>query len=455
MWSLGSHRSIEPAEVLLGSVRDIEVTTAGIYVSGSFNRASGQNAPGLALWTGTKWEPIEHPADDPYRVAVADGDLYIVGDNPNPNQYDDWVFRRRNGSWSRVGSVAAPNSLSLPYVHDVHPWGQDSLIFAGDFGDIDGVTQQSIAVLVGDSWDSAGVNVSGRGAGDIVLDAIRTVETAGDTLFVAGDFNSLGDGPSQRIGVIISGQTTPLGDGLGDDGSNDRVYDLLHSDEGLYAAGRFDSSGATRLNNVGLWNGTQWLALGDGLGSREFDRIESIAMSKDGILYAGGTFTDNLTGAAGLAMWNGSTWAALSGPPNGGVQHVAIDSLGHLIVAGRFDSVGTVAANSIARWDGTNWHAIDGGLTIATQVEDHRFRDELRISVYPNPATREVTVELSGADQVASIVIADVVGRIVRRNDVTGSQMVLDLSHFASGLYFVRVESETQSTVTTIVKVAL
>ncbi len=60
----------------------------------------------------------------------------------------------------------------------------------------------------------------------------------------------------------------------------------------LYAAGCFTNAGEAAVNNIALWDGSSWSALGSGTGPG----VSSLAVS-DNTLYAGGYFT-NAGGAA-------------------------------------------------------------------------------------------------------------------------------------------------------------
>lgn len=66
-------------------------------------------------------------------------------------------------------------------------------------------------------------------------------------------------------------------------------------------------------------------------------------------------------------------------------------------------------------------------------------------TLYPNPAEDQLTVQWSESTQVRSLVLLDLRGKVIYKNDQPYGQMsVLDLSNFADGVYFIRLIDENQ-----------
>ena len=70
--------------------------------------------------------------------------------------------------------------------------------------------------------------------------------------------------------------------------------------------------------------------------------------------------------------------------------------------------------------------------------------EETMIQVYPNPAADLLTISVGDASpcQPLSVTIIDVMGREVLAENVSASEMSLDVSHLPSGVYFIRLEQE-------------
>src|SRR5262249_38240963 len=120
-------------------------------------------------------------------------------------------------------------------------------------------------------------------------------------------------------------------------------------------------------NAIATWNPAtgQWSALGSGLtGPTNYPEVYALAAMPNGDLIAGGNFY-NAGGSLvrGLARWNGSGWTGIGSGVTSGNSPGEVDALvvlpnGGLVVGGRFDRAGSVAAINIARWDGAQWHAM-------------------------------------------------------------------------------------------------
>ena len=69
---------------------------------------------------------------------------------------------------------------------------------------------------------------------------------------------------------------------------------------------------------------------------------------------------------------------------------------------------------------------------------------ETTIQVYPNPATDLLTISVGDASRCKplSVTVIDVMGREVYAETVSAMEMSLDVSHFPSGIYFIRLEQE-------------
>ncbi len=93
-------------------------------------------------------------------------------------------------------------------------------------------------------------------------------------------------------------------------------------------------------------------------------RINAIAKDDaTGEIYVGGYFSEiDGVAANNIAVWNGMEWRALGGGTNGEVYALAVSG-SSLYVGGDFNRVnGTnVVANHVAQWNGTQWLALSSG----------------------------------------------------------------------------------------------
>lgn len=76
---------------------------------------------------------------------------------------------------------------------------------------------------------------------------------------------------------------------------------------------------------------------------------------------------------------------------------------------------------------------------------------ELGVKVFPNPTVGNLTVDLTAVNELADVQIINMLGQSVRTlNNQTGV-LTLDVSNLANGIYFIRVNTETQFSSTKVI----
>jgi hypothetical protein len=76
----------------------------------------------------------------------------------------------------------------------------------------------------------------------------------------------------------------------------------------------------------------------------------------------------------------------------------------------------------------------------------------LLVNIFPNPATDEFTINISGAE-AGTIVISDVLGRIVYSNNLSSSFQCFKVGgEFSPGTYIVKIFSTNDSRIVKVVK---
>ena len=76
----------------------------------------------------------------------------------------------------------------------------------------------------------------------------------------------------------------------------------------------------------------------------------------------------------------------------------------------------------------------------------------LQVSIYPNPATDKIAIEISGNPKQSSLSIVNIEGQQLLTRQITEPQTQIDISNLPSGVYFVRVISERTVEVGKIIK---
>jgi hypothetical protein len=174
-------------------------------------------------------------------------------------------------------------------------------------------------------------------------------------LYAGGIFSSAGGVSANNVALWNGSGWFALGAGV-DNG----VYSLLVSDTNLYVGGGFANAGGMPDNGVALWNGNSWSSMG--LGNLNNGAVLTLAAS-GATLYAGGHFGLGYGGSFdNIARRNGTNWSVLSPGTDSEIEALAVSG-NILYVSGRFDSVVGVSANCVAQWDGTNWSTLGFGIT--------------------------------------------------------------------------------------------
>ncbi|HEX5653756.1 MAG TPA: T9SS type A sorting domain-containing protein [Chitinophagaceae bacterium] len=143
------------------------------------------------------------------------------------------------------------------------------------------------------------------------------------------------------------------------------VATLAQHQDQLYAGGFFYNASGVPANNVARWNGSNWSALGNGLGTGSLENVQCLA-SYNGDLYAGGYFTLNpLTdSSSSIAKWNGSQWVRVGSIPVFSVRQLTVYN-GELYAAAYFPTLfpaqDSVFGTCLAKWNGSQWSQVGNG----------------------------------------------------------------------------------------------
>jgi len=341
-----------------------------LYAGGQFGRAGAQRADHVARWSAGGWSPIYvsqgfagvaqalFAFDDGGGPALyADGGILFA---PSPSESTTRVVR-----WIGAGWDPLPGALNGAVVAlaGFDAGAGPELYAGGSFTAVDGAPAPGLVRFDGAAWQAVGGGVTKGGSPGQVWAACLHDFGAGPRLVVAGRFDAAGGTGAENVAVWDGSSWTALGSGLGGE-----VFALASYDAGsgaqLYAGGLFADAGGTEVNNVARWDGAAWQPLGGGMD----DEVRALAVGDLGggpLLYAGGEFT-SAGGVTALrfAAFDGTAWSSLSGDLgfNGRVSAIAVHDQGagpELYAGGSFTQAGGAAASYIARWNGSAWSALD------------------------------------------------------------------------------------------------
>ncbi|NVO04037.1 MAG: T9SS type A sorting domain-containing protein [Bacteroidetes bacterium] len=88
---------------------------------------------------------------------------------------------------------------------------------------------------------------------------------------------------------------------------------------------------------------------------------------------------------------------------------------------------------------------IAGGATVS--VNDISNPDKSTISVYPNPATDQITIELPNSETgKIELSIVNLMGQMIYKQETFDNSKIIDISQFAEGIYLIQAKTEDKKT---------
>ena len=276
----------------------------------------------------------------------------------------NWVSM---GGYPGVGSPGSHNGSVKAAVVD----GSGNLYIGGSFTAVGDIFATNVAKWNGTNWSALGFSITGSSFG---LGPVNALAFSGNTLYVGGSFTNACGIPANRIVQWDGTNWSALGSGLGGGGwsptfISPNVLALAVSGNDLYAGGWFTTAGDTDAYYVAKWDGSSWSTLGSGM-----DLVVGALAISGTDLYAGGRFTtaDGIV-CNGIAKWDGNGWSALgsgvsgdAGPVNSATTRVySLATSGtDLYAGGRFTHANGILVNGIAKWDGSAWSPLGSGMKI-------------------------------------------------------------------------------------------
>lgn len=258
-------------------------------------------------------------------------------------------------SWKSLGGGMNGNVFVLDS-------SNGNLYAGGLFTTAGGNSANYVAVWNGVSWSSLGAGLS-NGSG---YTGVYAMTNYNGNLVVAGRFRKAGGVSANNIALWNGSSWSALGKGLA--GAGISVSALAVYNGNLYAGGIFDSAGGNLVNGIAEWNGVNWNSVGGGVTGGSISLFSGIAslVVYQGNLYAGGSFSfAGINPVSNIAYWNGSTWSALKAGITGSGNYDPVETMailgGNLYVGGSFTNAGGNVTNNIAYWNGSQWTGLQNG----------------------------------------------------------------------------------------------
>lgn len=347
-----------------GTVLALAADSANVYVGGTFAHAGEASAQAVAIWDGSGWSALGASGNgvdgDVRSLLIVGTDLYIGGEFSQAGNVPANCIARWDGAeWHALGDGVANAVDGGCSVLSMTVIGSD-LYAGGSFTEADGNGANYVARWDGDSWTPVGSG-SANGVNGYQTAALLT---DGTRLFVGGPFTLAGGAPANDVAIWDGSNWSAMGSGSGD-GLSRLVQAVAAVGGDTYVGGYFAQAGSEAANHIARWDGSQWSSLGTGAENGVDGSVSAIA-SLGSDIYVGGQFTHAGTVQAnGIARWDGSAWhplaSGLQQTTGAGRAYALVTHNQSLYVGGAFVSAGGIEANHLARWDGTGWASIGSG----------------------------------------------------------------------------------------------
>jgi hypothetical protein len=356
-----------------GGIRALSIDKDGaVFAGGQFDTAGEVLAHNVAKWNGNGWSPLGNGVrtsenDDPIvevlafdgaGILYAGGRFDTAGGAPAQNlaKWDGFAWRTLGNG----GGYSDDNYNNA--VIEALAFGKNGKVYAGGcFTNIGGTVAENIAQWNGSSWSAVGCP-AGKGLNGFVY---ACAADAKGNIYAGGLFNSAGIKGLSQIGKWNGSDWIALGDGIAGSTLFGVFAVAVGRNDVLYAGGRFEGAGGIAVRNIAKWDGERWSPLGSGLSGRN-NWVYTLALDNDGNLYAGGDFSvAGSTDVNAVAKWDGSSWSALGGSVGnryGGVNALAFDKEGVLFAGGNFDTMGGKRIPHVAQWNGNEWNPLGSGI---------------------------------------------------------------------------------------------
>lgn len=357
-------------------------------------------------------------------VILDDGKILIGG----------WFTSYNGTQRNRIARLNADGTLDTSFdpgtgasgdIYSISIQSDGRIIISGNLTFYNGVARSKIARLNADGSLDTSFD-PGTGADYTIK---QTVIQSDGKIIIGGSFDYYDGMIRNRIARLNTDGSldTTFDPGTG---ANSHVDAVVIQDDGkIIVSGSFTTfndevmNRITRLNMDGSLDGT----FDSGTGTNSF--IYASILQSDGKIIIGGNFTEyNGTSRSKISRLNTDGSLDTSFDPGTGANNIittiSIQSDGKIIIGGFFTNYNGTGRERVARLNNST-------VGLSEMSVDKTF------ILYPNPAKQYVNIELSEVKGVESIILYNLMGKIIRTYLV--SETVLDLTGISTGSYLLTV----------------
>ncbi len=422
----------------------------GLFVGGVFAESNIMPASYLALWTGIAWLPLGEGVNGPVTHLALDS-----------NQEDLYVA----GSFTTAGGLSSAGLARWNFYHQT--WDPFVFPISGTIRDMVFDSQDEVshslyvAVETEDGkgrvykWTPSQDRQTGQRStiGEELPQPIRTMDVEAGRIVIGfgqpdGQYGSSSDCAIFGCMAESRGASWVPIDASAPIDSVASVDHIVFAFDQVHVAGRIAwTIDGSPVSYLAQYDGQSWSKHGEGL-QAPVTALDNLCQSNCTFGYRNSQSNDLLVVGAevpgGVRMWNRGDWFT----PEQGVDgtayaFAAVDSEGSrgAYVGGSFYLAGGLPSNNLARWR--------MALPVSTEPVETLPAHSTSVVVYPNPTAGQATVVIENAlPHLGQLAVFDMLGRLRQINRdlplaAGKNQFSVDLAGLPSGLYLIRLETET------------
>jgi len=390
-----------------------------------------------------------------------DGSIVAIGANPIGSPSYVEVYKNISGEWTLLGNNITGDGYVDEFGYKVSLNAEGTILAIGDPGyNPDGFSRGAVLVYEYKSglWKLLGSPIIGEHTYDSFGSAI-SLNSEGNILAVGAHNNSDNGSGSGNVRVFenVDNSWVQIGNSIVGEHSGDAsgVSISLNSSGSIVAIGAVSNEdNGYQSGHVRVFENRNdnWIQMGSDIdGEGEGDECgRSVSLNSDGTVVAIGSSNNDdngyLSGHVRVFKYTFDMWTKISESISGDAEKdklgfdVSLSSDGAVVAAGApfNDANGNDAGHVKVFRNPSQLNAIETELSRKKMI------------IYPNPTSGKVSV-VSEVSEINRITVFDVAGNIIFSKNNPQEYEVIDLSRNRTGLYFIRVATESNTYTTKII----
>lgn len=421
-----------------------------LLIGGQFGFIGEQHFGGFASFDGENFQSLGCAYDCalPYSpmamggvsIASFQDTIYMNGMSFNWAAVTDTLFnnlpnskgvvRMVNDEFETMDVSFTNNDLELNSMR-VFTLNNSLYVTANHFQNVAGMSGYGGAKYDGNTW--LPIQLPGC---ELNMGGVSGLVTFQNDIYICGDFSSCAEFPTSYIMRKTEEYWEYVGDPISSIYSGAVLETVVFQDE-LYVCGPFHRYEG---NNAGecimKWNGEEWSDLGSGLTENGLNTIDHMVILNDE-LYVCGRFTEvGGIPAHNLAKWDGNQWCAIQHNfTNNYIRHMGVFQNELYVFASTEEY-----SSRLWKWTGQS----DTCSVAFNSVSELASNNEL--SVFPNPASEKLVIELSGnLSGAISTEVYNSLGVKVSKYNIISNQdnkLKINVSDIPKGFYTLVIKHE-------------